>query len=363
MSAYRIGGEFELSADMFLQPELHHKIDYNKKYQLFVDTGRSALFLALMAIMQQGGKREAWLPYFCCEAVELPFKILSFTINYYSLGMNLQSPVNLPACLNGGTFLFINYFGRENLAIAGWLKDRPGNDTGFIIEDNVSASLSTNCGKYGDFIINSYRKFLPQPDGAVLASDFPLTYQLSRADERFITQKSIAKLIRNHSDRTDDFLPLLSASEQQIDENIQPRQISFLSQYLFGRTDINKIALIRRNNWNYLRNELINKQWAAEKMIPLYDSLDDGEVPLGFPVILPDGLRNQCREYLMMQSIYCPIHWLIKKEKCLPGGRLDLELSCAILTLPIDQRLTIDALNYMVDKIALFLENKALMRK
>jgi len=118
----RIGGEFGISFDFFLQPlKIFNKTAYKKKFHMYLDTGRSALFAALTNIIQQGGNREAWLPYYCCDSVILPFRQLGFKINFYSMGGDLNTPNQLPKRLNEATFLFIHYFGKKNHAVLDWL--------------------------------------------------------------------------------------------------------------------------------------------------------------------------------------------------------------------------------------------------
>jgi len=327
---------------------------YKKKNFIYLDTGRSALYLALNAIIEQSGKMKAWLPYYTCQSVIMPFKQLGFEVNYYSMGSNLNNPDLLPGRLDGAVFLFINYFGKQNYAITDWLDKVLPHDFGFIIEDNVPASLSTNTGQYGDFIINSYRKFLPQPDGALLASDFPLNFYPDKADETFVSAKALGKIIREYRGSLATYLSMLTEAENNLDKTaVKPRLMSYLSHFIFSRTDINKVAVTRRYNWTYLADLLKAQPKLKEKVFPLFDSLHEGEVPLGFPVIVDSKWRNQLRSYLKSQNIYCPVHWPIQASA--PAAyRSDVILSNSILTLPIDQRLDKEALTYMMQKILQF---------
>jgi len=352
---FLIGGELGISSEIFLQPELDNQdIGYDKKYHIYVDTGRSALFLALNGIIQQGGKRQAWLPYYCCESVILPFEQLGFDINYYSMGNNLQNPELLPERLNGAAFLFINYFGKKNYGITRYLGELDNDNSGFIIEDNVQALLSSNSDQYGDFIINSCRKFLPQPDGAVLACDIPIEYSLNPADESFISEKIIGKMIREKQGDPELFLALLNQAENRLSRDIQPRSMSYLSKYIFDRTDLKRITETRRFNWFYLSKLLKSTQLINKGIIPLYDSLEDSEVPLGFPITVHPIYRDKLRNYLISQNIFCPVHWPLCSAEQTSAYKNDIALSKSILTLPVDQRLEQDALSYMVEQILHF---------
>jgi hypothetical protein len=93
----RIGGEFGLTADDFLKPETNANLNHpRKRHRLFLDTGRSAIYTALLSIIGQGGRKEAWLPRYCCPSVFLPFRRLGFRLSFYSPGNDLNSPSDLP---------------------------------------------------------------------------------------------------------------------------------------------------------------------------------------------------------------------------------------------------------------------------
>ncbi|MEN6349504.1 MAG: hypothetical protein ABFD08_08960, partial [Syntrophomonas sp.] len=233
-----------------------------------------------------------------------------------------------------------------------WLNQQDHNF--YIIEDNVQASLNGNVGITGDYVINSYRKFLPQPDGAVLAYDKAMDWEASPPDEEFISRKLIAKLIREEQGNPAEFLKLFHDSESGIDQVIQPRLVSFLSRYLLTRTDLNEISAIRRSNFQYLLG-LIKSRPSVQKLLsPLYDSLADGEVPLGLPVRVDPRIRDRLREHLLQYQIFCPVPWNITGSDTAGLFAEDYRLSRSILTLPIDQRLDKSAVDFLFSRLADF---------
>jgi hypothetical protein len=300
----------------------------------------------------QGGKREAWIPRYYCKSVLLPFKHLGFKLHFYSQGNDLNSPCDLPTRLDGETLFFIHYFGKSNRSILDYLEKMKRQQHFFVIEDCVQALLTSQVGTH-DYVVYSYRKFFPQPDGALLASDFPLDNEsLSPANEDFISRKLIGKLIRGEAD-IEQFLNLFAQAEELIDNLVCPREMSCLSHYLLARTDFAAIAYKRRANFFYLVEEL--KQLALEYDLihPLFDSLEDNEVPLGLAIIINPFYRDRLRNYLSSQQIYCPIHWPLTGEESL-NWEAELLLSRSLLTLPIDQRIDNSALAYLIDKISDF---------
>jgi len=348
----RVGGEFGLSPTDFLKPATNALNPPRKKNYLYLDTGRSAIYVALLSILRQGGKKKAWLPRYCCQSVLLPFADLGFKLHFYSLGSDLNAPAGLPAELEGETFLFIHYFGKNNRPVLRYLERMKKHCEFFVIEDCVQALLNADLGTH-DFVVYSYRKFFPQPDGALLASDFPLSGDdLTPANEAFVSRRLIGQLIRCQDD-AELFLDLLAQAEEIIDTSLCPREMSFISHYLLARTDAAEIAEKRRNNFFYLTESI--KQLALEQdlMRPLFDSLEHGEVPLGLPVVVNPAYRDKLRNFLTSKKIYCPVHWPLPIEASALWPN-ELKLSRSLLTLPLDQRLDCSALDYLVDKISEF---------
>lgn len=348
---FPIGGELGLTVADFLKPVANTGSHLpGKKNHLYLDNGRSAIYLALLSIINRGGKREAWLPCYCCPSIIAPFRQLGFRLKFYSLGRSLTIPASLPDKMQGETFLFIHYFGKVNRVLLDYLQQMKKEQEFFVIEDCVQALLNPEVGSY-DYAVYSCRKFLPQPDGALLASDFSLDRsQIEPADEAFISRKMIAKLIRPFDD--EKCLDLSTQAEEFIDGSIRPRTMSFLSRYLLARTNAAEIAEKRRANFFYLR-DLLNKPEEGIPLFLLFDSLDEQEVPLGLPVLTNPGCRDALRNFLKSYSIYCPVHWPM--DGAGPGGWKDeWYLSRNILTLPLDQRYDFTDLNFLCSKITEF---------
>jgi hypothetical protein len=202
-------------------------------------------------------------------------------------------------------------------------------------------------------VVYSYRKFFPQPDGALLASDFPLDSDtLAPADEAFVSRRLIGKLIRGEGD-ADLSLSLFARAEEIIDSSICPREMSCLSHYLLARTDFAAIARKRRANYFYLVHALKQVALEYDLIHPLFNSLEDNEVPLGLPVVINPVYRNRLRNFLISQQVYCPVHWPLEAEESI-SWKDELELSRSLLTLPLDQRLDYAALDYLVERLSQF---------
>ncbi|MDD5249245.1 MAG: DegT/DnrJ/EryC1/StrS family aminotransferase [Rhodocyclaceae bacterium] len=352
----RIGGEFEIRGQSLAKACAKSHPSQCGAYELWVNTGRSALLLALKEIVRQEGLKEAWLPAYICPSVIAPFVDQGFALHFYSTGgitENRQSP---PLPEIGGTVLLVHYFGRKNDAVVKWVREQRKTRRFFVIEDCVQASLNSNVGETGDFVITSYRKFLPQPDGALLSSRTEIHCELEEPDEAFVSAKLIGKLLRQTSRQETHYLQLLEDAEQKLGM-LQPRKMSWLSSYMLQRTDVGRIAQIRRRNWRRLNKCLVDRGLLAH-LSPLFDTLADGEVPLGLPVQVKEGKRDGLRRFLFAHEIYCPVHWQLEHLETISQNYLqEIALSHNIITLPIDQRLGGKQLDYMVEAISVYFSN------
>ncbi|MHB1100748.1 MAG: hypothetical protein ACYCZR_14455 [Burkholderiales bacterium] len=351
---FRIGGEFEISSGMLSAPVCTSAPSLPKRHVLELSTGRAALRIALNEILRRGGSRRAWLPAYICHSVVSTLADEGFETNFYATGANLDAVETPSGILAGDTFLFAHYFGRTNHATMKWLAQSGGRDDLHVIEDCVQASLNVGVGVVGDYAVTSYRKFLPQPDGALLGADVPIESVADAPDEAFVSAKFLGKLLRQECGPDETYLALFEESENRLDMDSRPRSMSRCSAYLMARTDIAQISHARRSNWDALSGFLHDDTTCARELAPLYGPLEEGEVPLGYPVRVSGGRRNALRRHLASKQIYCPVHWALPHLQDIAGWEAEKALSESVLTLPVDQRLGEAQLEYMVRTIASF---------
>ena len=356
---FRLGGEFEISPALLAAPQFAASPTLPKPHALWLDTGRSALYLALLEIIRRGGKRRAWLPAYVCGSVVGACKALDFELHFYPVGSRLDAPRFPDEIAKGDTFLYVHYFGHPNTAAWDWLQRVNSKGNFFVIEDCVQASLNADVGATGDYAITSYRKFLPQSDGALLGSNEPIESLLHEPDEAFISAKFLGKLLRHEADQNQEaFLALFGEAEDRLERGFLPRKMSWLSNYMMSRADIGIVSKKRRRNWHDLADHFKANPWMGKVMTPVFEHLGDGTVPLGFPVSIQGGKRDTLRRHLADRHIYCPVHWELPHLEDEATWREELGLSRAMLTLPIDQRLDASQLAYMVQSIKSFFDGK-----
>lgn len=350
----RLGGNFEIDPLGFSLAPSEAFSPLPAHYKLWLDTGRSALSVALRQIVDQGGKRKALLPAYICSSVIKPFLQMEFEIRFYSLTPSKEEL----AIEDGETLLFLHYFGQKNLPAVAWVAELRKQFKIFVIEDCVQSSLNNNVGDSGDYVITSFRKFLHQPDGALLASQIPITAgPIDKPSEEYISKSIIGKVLRQNPDFHELFLKLLYESEGLLDSS-PPREMSALSKYLFERTDIKAVALRRRANWDYL-NKQIQSSIFSRRFVPIMTDLAPEDIPLGFPIRLLDSNRDALKSFLAKREIFTTIHWeLDHLDSDDFRYSEELNLSRSILTLPIDQRINTSHLDYLINALNEFYIDK-----
>ncbi|MGD0502336.1 MAG: hypothetical protein ABSD02_06325 [Steroidobacteraceae bacterium] len=333
----RIGGEFELDLNWFAQTADKAPLTLPCAHLYWTDTGRSALFLLAIDILRRGGEPLVWIPAFCCRSVVQAFQQAGFSIRYFSSAELHGGAGPGPRPCAGQTVLFVHYFGHINryrlAQVADWRRIGA-----FVIEDAAQAALTQGVGLAGHYAITSLRKFVPQPDGAMIGSEFELTFSTTDPDEEFVSARILAKLMRGAGASPECFLPLLAHTESRLDtEAIVPRRPSWIGRLLMARTDFPSVAERRRVNWESLRESLRGS--LSSHLTALHEVVEGGEVPLGLAVRVGGGQRESLRRYLADHSIFCPVHWPLAHVPMSTDLALDHDLASQILTLPIDQRM------------------------
>ena len=98
-------------------------------------------------------------------------------------------------------------------------------------------------------MITSFRKFLPVPDGAILATDYLYNNNLLISDPDYLAKQILSKTLRKNNKFEKLYLNLYNESEKILDKKIKLREISFFSKLLYQNLNINFIQKKRIINW------------------------------------------------------------------------------------------------------------------
>jgi hypothetical protein len=327
----RIGREMGITVEHLRSPPAQGAWPtFAKNHILRCDTGRSALQLALRDWRRaRSSQAVAWVPSYACPSIGAAVAAAGFAARLYADRPGLSSWPTAPTPADADIVVVIHYFGVINRAACAWLESRPHREWG-LIEDCVQAPYTAGAGVRGDYAIASLRKWWPAPDGALVCSRNAMAAAtLAPPDEHYISQRLSARLLNGSHECDAMYLKWVEESEQLL-AGAEPRQVSWISSSLLASVDPKGAAVVRRDNWSLLREGLQGQACIR----PVFDSLALGEVPLGFPVLVSEGVRDRLRTFLKDRQVFCPVHWKLTGS-AFPADRA---MSDRILTIPLDQR-------------------------
>jgi dTDP-4-amino-4,6-dideoxygalactose transaminase len=225
----------------------------------------------------------------------------------------------------------IHYFGFEFSSFP-W--QRICEKGAILLEDCGQALFKARTwpGSYG--MVFSPRKFIGIPDGGVLAggpASHSFGHPLEPAPPDWWSQALEASLLRRDFD--------LAGGENKwyaLFQNVEatypvgPFRASELSTFILEEgVDYRQVAEARRANYAALLVDL--GEYA------IFPALEEGCVPLGFPVTVPGPRREAILRFLYARQIYPPVHWRLRDA--VPSQFAEShDLSERILTLIVDQR-------------------------
>lgn len=174
------------------------------KYTKFFNTGRSSIeYLYKSFDSSKNYKKSVLVPNYICDSVTDAIKRAGFECEYFKINSDLS--INLKdlkkKITSETSSVFIcHYFGTflSNKEVK-FLKEIQSNGV-TIIEDLSHALYTSNKEKiaFGDYIVASIRKWLPIPDGAVLASKLQIPeYPISKAENAYTLNYLTTQVMKN----------------------------------------------------------------------------------------------------------------------------------------------------------------------
>jgi dTDP-4-amino-4,6-dideoxygalactose transaminase len=259
--------------------------------------------------------------------------------------------------------LFINYFGfppsPEAREVLLRLRGRCR-----VIEDCAHGSFLEGAGpavgQTGDFVLTSFRKYLPVPDGGLVVNRTELSLPpLPEPQGRFARYRLLAKYLRGEflndgcrEGRLEDaYLFLFAEAERELDGAVPLEAMSAASEAVLAGTDLADVREQRRRNYAFLLRQFAEAPRLRSVGAPLLPELPPGVSPLVFPLRVAAGRRDALRRGLIARRVFCPVHWRLPEE--IDPGRFgeSVRLSHECLGLPIDQRYAEEDLRGLVRRL------------
>lgn len=307
-----IGGYFEL--------ELSRGEEYHSD-AIRLNTGRNAFEY----ISRAKKFNKVYLPFYTCDVMLEPITKLNLDYEFYSIDSNFVPIFNYSNVKENEVFVYNNYFGicdEQTREVAAHCKN--------LIIDNSQAFYSKPIKGVDTFY--SPRKFFGLPDGSYLYTDKLLDFNL----EKDISYKRCEHLLgRADTGAEAHFQTYKENSKGLCNQPI--REMSNLTQKLLSSIDYNKVADLRRQNFNYLHSKL-------NKRNKLKIEFDNSAAPMIYPFLIENGAA--LKKELIANKIFVASYW----PNVLDWAKADSfehNLTKNMIAVPVDQRYN----GYLLEKI------------
>ncbi|SMC23223.1 dTDP-4-amino-4,6-dideoxygalactose transaminase [Clostridium acidisoli DSM 12555] len=345
-----IGGEFWFDEKLF-NKALNNFENLNA---IFLSGGQSAIQFIIEDI---DFKHDEYIlvPAYLCRTILYNFERKNIKFIFYEinedLSINLEDIQNKIYDCKVKAIFFVNYFGfYHNDKTIEFLKSI--QETGVVlIEDAVQMFWFKKMKKFiGNYVFNSYRKFLPA-DGSVVLCDKYRKFEFAQDEYYKLMNEARFKkteYIQANIGEEGQFLNLFNMADKAYYKRKNINGIDNKSKEFLNKVNYELIKRLRISNYNYLHDRLKN----FNDIKILFDKkLIEDNVPLGFPILINnrDFVRKELRKY----SIFCPVHWDVRKETWISNFNKTKKITNSILTIPIDWRYNNLDMEYFLDKITI----------
>ena len=299
------------------------------------------------------------LPSYLCPDILDRFELNNIKYDFYNIAEDFSIDIEdlKMKSVDSPAVFFINYFGflssKEEYRILSEIK----NEGKILIEDNVHCLFNRNI--IGSFSFNSFRKFVPY-DGSYLYSDYNLEPYIPKY-EKGLSER--IHLIREARELKTKFILNKEISENEYLEKFRIADQTYITnnlevgnkdeKYKIDHIDWKLIAEIRRENYRYLVKMLLE----LRDIEVIFPELEQDTIPIGLPIYLKKGKRDELRDFLKRQDIFAPIHWNLQNDIRLSKNFVAIEMSKEILTLVIDQRYSKGDMDSIYKFISIYLNN------
>lgn len=306
---------------------------------VLTSSGRGAISLLLQEVNLKS--KTVLLPSYICDSVIVPFINKGYHCYFYDINRELFPVIETIKKVKGiGIFLHMGYFGfSTNYNLLDIIRELKKKST--IIVEDITHTLFSDFERFeeNDYYVASIRKWMALPSGGLLAAPKREIKSSILENNSFSSLRKEALLLKaNYISRQDEklkagYLDLLSRGERILFEDPYPYQIDSLSRNLIHAADINELRKRRKDNFRTLMEGIKD----IEFIKPIFKNVPENTCPMFFPVFIKD-IRNNIRERLSNQQIYCPIHWSKPKEIPIMKFKNADDIYNRILSIPCDQR-------------------------
>lgn len=315
-----IGGYFSLELPRNTSSELYPNA-------IRLNSGR----YCLEYILRARGYKKIYLPYYTCDSLLQPVKLLGLDYEFYRIDKDFHIVDDVKVGKEE-VLLYTDYYG---------LMDSYTNEVAYEYSPNViidnTQSFFTKPRENTD-TFNTCRKYFGVPDGAYLFTDAKL--------DKDIPQDHSTERMRAVLDRLDKSPEEAFQEYHDCEKALRKsgmRRMSKLTLRIMDSIDYTDVANRRLRNFYRL-----DKALSSTNEMHFLISCDT--VPMVYPYY---SHQKGLREHLIKNKIYVAKYWPNVTEW---AGRdsLEADLTEFLLPLPIDQRYGEEEMEYIIDAIKSF---------
>lgn len=299
------------------------------------------------------------IPAYTCQTVITPFEEAGWTCLFFNilkdLRIDLEHLRNQVEKHHPALLVVHPYFGmdlnKNETTVIQYIRNQGTK----VVVDLTQCIFSNQELTFADYIVGSYRKWFPIPDGGflIIQNNCDIS-QPSEENELFVTRQTDAMYLRgqyfqNEDQRTKQISIRLSKSADHVaDNNISPHRMSTFSCQLLEQEDKQSNRQRRINNFTYLFDNIRKSEKYA---FVCSDKSLVTTVPLYFTLYVEN--RRDLQIKLAEECIYAPVIWPVEDENVLISEDVRY-IYDHLLAIPIDQRYDEQDMQRVVDMINRF---------
>jgi len=328
----------------------NEKPEWIKRFgnSVLTSSGRGAISLLLEEVKPK--KKIALLPAYTCETILIPFIEKGYKCYFYDINMDMTPNIeNIEKYADIGIFLHMGFYGfPSNTGLSDVIKRFKAEST--IIVEDITHTLFSQYPRFeeNDYYVASLRKWMGLPSGGFLASKYTIV-SLPMINESLANYRKEALQIKARYMNGEgevlkqQYLGLFARGEVLLNRDWTPYDIDAISIELLSALDVEWLREKRRANFMALSEGLK----AVEYLEPIFHSIPYGICPMFYTVYIKEN-RDQIKQKLIEQKIYCPIHWPVSEQIKLDDLKVTAKIYGTVLSIPCDQRYEVQDMERIV---------------
>lgn len=309
-------------------------------------SGRTALDFIIRDIKKEHFFSRVLLPEYCCSSMIEPFIRNSVKVSFYEIKEDAEIYCDDPI-IAYDAILILDFFGYKSSQIKKIAQKEKNKNKIVIYDATHMLDWHPELEKFTDYAFCSYRKWFycnfarVKKNGGQFSIALPENFNKSYCEirDRAANLKSI--FMEKPNGEKKEFLDLFQRAENILEKNY----VNFRGQPV--EYDLKKIKSVRQRNAKYLIDALASVQEICLWKMAVWEE----DIPLCVPILVKNRLRDQLRNYLVKNDIYCPIHWPINP---LYMKKYPLKVYEEELSLVCDQRYDLNDMQREVEMIYKF---------